>query len=130
MRGLIAEPGIAGSGRERHAQALRERTTWQLEAQPGRHVLTPGAGVRNIRRIGVAAGDTDRVPDASIAADNRLPIVDAVRLAGKPFSGIAEIGHAEVEIDIGDFRANTARHSYLSDRLGRQLDGGHRGTGV
>ncbi len=65
-----------------------------------------------------------------IAADSRLPIIDAVRLSGKPFSGIAEIGHAEIEIDICDLRTDTAGNRELGEWLGRQLDGGHCGAGV
>src|SRR5262249_42050178 len=53
----------------------------------------------------------------------------AVRHARKLFSGIGEIGHAEIEIDICDLRADTACHGELTDWLGRQLDGGHRGSG-
>ncbi len=51
-------------------------------------------------------------------------------LTGKPLSGIGEIGHAEIEIDVCDLRADTARHSELSGWLGRQLDGGHYGASV
>ncbi len=90
IRSLITEPGIAGSGRERYAEVLREQTTRQVEAHPGRHVLAPGAGVGDVRRIGVAAGNADRLADPSVAADGRLPILDAVGFAGKLFSGIAK----------------------------------------
>src|SRR5262245_52355472 len=74
LRNLVTEPGIAGSSRERHAEVLRQETSWHVVAQPGRHILTPGARVRDIRRIGVAGGGADRLADASVAADRRLPI--------------------------------------------------------
>ena len=47
------------------ALVLRQQTTWQLLAQTGRHILTPGDSVRDIMRIGVAARDADRLADAS-----------------------------------------------------------------
>src|SRR6266568_5196729 len=127
---LITEPGIAGSGRERYAEVRREQTTRHVEAHPGRHVLAPGARVRDIRRIGVAAGNADRLADVSVAADGRLPIVNAVGLAGKLLSGIGEIGHAEIEIDICDLGAETAADSELGGWLGRQLDAGGCGAGI
>ena len=68
--------------------------------------------------------------DAPIAADNRLPIIDAVGLAGKPLAGIGEIGDTDIEIDRRDLRTDTAGKGELGGWLCRQLDGGHRGAGV
>src|SRR5262249_32630413 len=130
MRGLIAEPGIAGSSRERYAQILREHSTRHVEAQPPRRVLTPCAGVRDIRRIGIAPGDAERLANGSIAPDCRFPIVDTVGFAGKSFSGIGEIGYAEIEIDACELGADAPCHSELGKWLGWQLDAGCRGTGV
>jgi hypothetical protein len=92
--------------------------------------LTPGARVRDVGRIGVAGSDADLFADAPIAADNRLPIIDAVGLAGKPFAGIGEIGDAKVKIDRCNLGADTAGKGELGSWLGRQLDGGDRGAGV
>ena len=55
----------------------------------------------------VARGDVDVFTDASIAADNRLPIIDTVGFAGKPFTGIGEIGHAKIKVDRCNLRAET-----------------------
>src|SRR6516165_5287271 len=119
----MAEPRVACGSRERHAQVLREPTTWQIKSQPGCRILTPGAGVRDIWRKGITGGDADRVADFPVAADNRFPIIDAVRLAGKPLSGIGEISHAEIQIDSRDLRADAACGSQLSGWVGRQVDG-------
>src|SRR3954468_18592091 len=109
---------------------LRQQTSWEVVPQPPRHILTPGTSVRDVRRIGVAACDTERLPDALIASDSRLPIIDAARHAGKRLPGIGEIRYAEIEIDSCDPRANPAGHGQLGDRLGGQLDSCQCGAGV
>src|SRR6476660_9254216 len=98
------------------AQVRRQRTARYVLAHAGRNLLTPGTCVRDVRRIGVAAGDANSLADASIAADSRLLIIDA-GLAGKPHSGIGEIGHAEIEIDICELRTDAGCKSELGEWL-------------
>src|SRR5262249_10787743 len=73
---------------------------------------------------------TDRFRNLLVGAYSRFPVIYSFGACFGYFTGIEEVGSAEIEVDIADRLTNAAAHRDLGGRLSGQFDAGYSDPGV